>query len=201
MGVSADLDLCSVSQSPSQHKNISDINNNVKNISNGDEAGVSCCVLTPIDYDLNIFTNELVPLYGCKDTGEFSRFKSDGISAKSEIELNYSALEFPNEIWVMREPWEIGVKTAAVVPLVIIAILGNFLVMKIVIKSKALRQNPVNLFIFNMSIADLLCALIFPWVFLITDFYQQFVLGAFVCRTEGFFMGNFKCLSLPSLCF
>jgi hypothetical protein len=171
---------------------------------------LSCCHLSPVDFDVDVFTNNLVPIYGCKDechqysSGIWWNDSSRLLEAEPEqvdqnfelrLGINYSEHDFPNDIWNTRETWEISVKTVAIIPLVVIAILGNLAVIKIVLTKKAMRKNPVNLFIFNMSIADLLCALLFPWIFLVSDIYQRFVLGSFVCRFEGFVLGEL----LPNL--
>jgi hypothetical protein len=113
----------------------------------------------------------------------------DILGVQEYEELNYTLLNFPKDIWNAREDWEIITKTVAVLPLVIIAILGNLTVIRIVLKAR-LTKNPVNLFILNMSIADLLTALIFPWIFLVSDFYQRFVLGKAICKSEGFVLSK-----------
>jgi hypothetical protein len=38
-------------------------------------------------------------------------------------------------------------------------------------------RTSINIFIWNLAIADLLTILLFPWIILIIDLYQMFILG------------------------
>ena len=154
----------------------------------------SCCLLNPSSYDIDILTNNLIPIYNYKSGFYQNKILNDSSSGDQydyddSSEPDFSNLEFPNDIWNTRPEWEIVIKTIAVVPLVLLAIIGNLTVIRIVLKAR-LTKNPVNLFILNMSIADLLNALIFPWIFLVSDFYQRFVLGKIICKLEGFVLSK-----------
>ena len=48
----------------------------------------------------------------------------------------------------------------------------------------------MNLFIVNMACSDFISIVLLPWIVLYMDLYQNFVLGQFICLTEGFFRGN-----------
>lgn len=41
-----------------------------------------------------------------------------------------------------------------------------------------------------MALADLITLLIGPWMLLVNDCYQNYVLGAFFCKIQGFIQGK-----------
>ena len=99
---------------------------------------------------------------------------------------------FPAKIWYRVGNAEVAIKSAAVVPIALTAIFGNLAVIRILLQTK-LTRNPINKFILNLSISNFLCTLVFPWVILINHFYQNFMTGKFMCKTEGFFICKLSC--------
>jgi len=99
----------------------------------------SCCLLKPIRYELDIVTNNLIPIYKNRDL-ELNGDNNCSTTFRpyDENDINYPEIPFINDIWNTREPWEVATKTLAVIPLVIIAILGNLTVIRIVIKVKTM---------------------------------------------------------------
>nr|CAG4644317.1 EOG090X0DX7 [Lepidurus arcticus] len=91
----------------------------------------------------------------------------------------------PAPIWGIRARWEIVAKVTAFLPVIIVGVLGNALVIYLVITNRVLRT-PINVYILNLTIAELVGLTIFPCICMCTDFYQNYVLGGFVCKTEGF---------------
>ena len=155
---------------------------------------LTCCLLTVKGFDIDVLTIEVHPIYVLKAAAE--EYEEKVLLAVSDDyddtgDRDFSNYSFPSPIWNRLETWQVAVKSAAVAPVALIAILGNLAVIRILIKAR-LTRNPINLFILNMSIADLLIALIFPWVILVFHFYQNFMLGEFICRAEGFVLS--KCL-------
>ncbi|KAK9887810.1 hypothetical protein WA026_000125 [Henosepilachna vigintioctopunctata] len=98
---------------------------------------------------------------------------------------DYSEVNFINEIWVVKPLKEIIVELSIFLPVIIIGLSGNFLLIFTLATNKHLRT-PANLMIGNMALADMLSLLVHPWVYLITyDFFQNYILGPFICRTEA----------------
>lgn len=124
------------------------------------------------------------------ENGTFQAFsvdKDDDPDYHDESVFNSSDFCFPAKIWYRVGDVEIAIKSAAVIPIALTAIVGNLAVIRILSQTK-LTRNPINKFILNLSVSNFLCALVFPWVILINDFYNNFLLGDFMCRTEGFFI-------------
>ncbi|XP_054165202.1 substance-K receptor-like [Oppia nitens] len=91
-----------------------------------------------------------------------------------------------NPIWWIRPVWNVAAKSAAVLPVMVVGIFGNLAVICLILKLRPLRRSPVNLFILNMALADLLTTLFCPWIALVDNIYQIYVLGSFFCRLDGF---------------
>lgn len=51
-------------------------------------------------------------------------------------------------------------------------------------KNRHLRT-PTNMIIANMATADLTSLLIYPWMFLVSDFFQNYQFGEFGCKVDG----------------
>lgn len=113
--------------------------------------------------------------------------------------VDYSQYDFPNEIWFSLPEWEIAVKIAAFVPILVVGLLGNALMVTIIVRNRAL-QTPTNLLLANMSAADFLTLAICPVLFMFNNFYQEFQLGKFGCLAEGFLEGAFLVTAVFNLC-
>ncbi|XP_063228989.1 substance-P receptor isoform X3 [Bacillus rossius redtenbacheri] len=131
-----------------------------------------------------------IPCNGSADVSQLGRELDDRngyhVVVKSAVEFNYSAMVFPNVIWVQRPAWEIAAKSLAVVPLVICGVLFNVMLLSVVCKTRQLHT-PSNLLIANMAVADIATLLLCPWMLLCADLFQNYVLGEFGCKSHGFF--------------
>ena len=153
-------------------------------------SNLTCCLLTVKGFEIDVVSIEFHPIFVLTAAEEEYEEKVLSTADDNYDDDDFSNYSFPTPIWNRRESWEVGVKSAAVAPVALIAVLGNAAVIRILLKAR-LTKNPINLFILNMSIADLLCALIYPWVILVYHFYQNFMLGEFICRAEGFVLSKF----------
>lgn len=99
--------------------------------------------------------------------------------------MNVSGIDYPNEIWIRRQDWEVGVKSTALAPIVLFGIFGNITLLAVIIKSRPLKT-PTNLLILNMAITDMNTLIISTWMFLVRDIFQNYILGEFACKIEGF---------------
>ncbi|XP_054737098.1 neuropeptide FF receptor 2 isoform X2 [Anastrepha obliqua] len=100
--------------------------------------------------------------------------------------INYSDVNFPEDrIWTRIPDWDITLKISTFVPVIIFGFYGNFVILQLIVLNRALRT-PTNMLVVNMAIADMVTLLICPVMFMINDFYQNYQLGSFGCKTEGF---------------
>lgn len=86
---------------------------------------------------------------------------------------------------------QIGIKIATFIPFIILGIIGNFLLLNIIVRNRAL-QTPTNLLLANMASADLVTITVAPILFLYHDFYQMYPLGPVGCKMQGFIDGAYK---------
>lgn len=100
------------------------------------------------------------------------------------LQVDISKTPFINTIWVHRPISEIIVKITAVLPVIIFGITGNFFVLYVLLRNPHIRT-PINLLIGNMAAADFISILINPWLFLISDFLQNYPFGRIGCQGEG----------------
>ncbi|GFG38434.1 hypothetical protein Cfor_02471 [Coptotermes formosanus] len=99
--------------------------------------------------------------------------------------FNYSEYPFPNEIWIRKADWEIGLKTVAFIVVVMLGVMGNVLLLSVVLRNRSMRS-PTNLLIANMAVADLVTLILLPWVFICMDCFQNYILGEIGCKAQGF---------------
>lgn len=105
--------------------------------------------------------------------------------------INLSNVTFINDLWVIVPASQIIIQTSIFLPIVLWGVFGNLSLLYIIIKNKNL-QTPTNLLIANMALADFLTLLVYPWIFLASNFFQNYPLGAFGCRIDG----GFECTLL-----
>ena len=98
-----------------------------------------------------------------------------------------SNLSYPG-IVVGKPIWEIVLKTVFYVPVIVLAIVGNVLVMIVVARDKRMRTT-TNYYIVNLAVADCLVTLSCSWVHLLDDLTPRWVLGAFFCKFNTFAQG------------
>lgn len=96
------------------------------------------------------------------------------------------------KLWKQREPLDMTLKILLFAIIVIISGIGNSLIVYVVIKFEKTR-NCTNLFICNMAIADLLASLFCAYPGLATNLFQNYMLGPFYCKFEGFSKGIDNC--------
>ncbi|XP_059480439.1 QRFP-like peptide receptor [Neocloeon triangulifer] len=97
-----------------------------------------------------------------------------------------SEFPIPVDLWCVKPWWEITIKVLLFLPVVIGGVLGNAAILNAVRKNRLLRMAPLNLYIANLAACDLCALIIGPWLLMCIDSFQNFVLGAFFCKTEGF---------------
>ena len=107
-----------------------------------------------------------------------------------EADIDYSQYDFPNVIWIRRDDWEVAVKVTCFVPIIAASMLGNGLILYLIATSHQLLPSSINLFIGNLATADFIAILLFPWMILCMDLFQNFILGSVVCQIEGFLRGK-----------
>ncbi|KAL8565666.1 hypothetical protein ACOMHN_059682 [Nucella lapillus] len=112
------------------------------------------------------------------------------------VEAAYSPLMMPDvsnvsypEVIVSRPVWEIALKTAFYVPLILLAVVGNVMVMVVVARDKRMRTT-TNYYIVNLAVADCLVTLSCSWVHLLDDLTPHWILGAFFCKFNTFAQGQ-----------
>lgn len=90
--------------------------------------------------------------------------------------MNFSNIDFPFPLWIVRPPWECALKIGFFVPVIVVSLFGNGFVIYLMATNRFLRTS-INIFIWNLATADLLTILLFPWIILIIDLYQMYILG------------------------
>ncbi|XP_055856553.1 neuropeptide FF receptor 2 [Episyrphus balteatus] len=107
-----------------------------------------------------------------------------------EDSLDYSTLDFPEDrIWFRIPEWEVILKVTTFVPVIVFGIASNLIIVYLIIQNRALRT-PTNMLIANMAVADTAALLICPIMFMYNDFFQNYMMGPFGCKTEGFLQGS-----------
>ncbi|XP_076459384.1 QRFP-like peptide receptor [Babylonia areolata] len=105
-------------------------------------------------------------------------------ASKQMVMPDLSNFSYPGEV-VYKPVWEIALKTAFYVPLVVLAVVGNVMVVAVVARDKRMRTT-TNFYIVNLAVADCLVTLSCSWVHLLDDLTPQWVLGAFFCKFNTF---------------
>ncbi|XP_062554100.1 neuropeptide FF receptor 2-like [Armigeres subalbatus] len=135
------------------------------------------------------------PIISFDDSGKFVHYVTD-----EDLSLmNVSIYDYPREIWVTIPFWEILVKTVTFLPLITFGIFGNIALLCIIFTIRALRT-PTNMLIANLAVADLATLIICPVMFMLHDFYQNYVMGCVGCKLEGFLEGLLLITSVLCLC-
>lgn len=115
------------------------------------------------------------------------------------LQFDFSKWDFPEDrIWLHIPETEMIIKICTFVPVLIFGLVGNYIIIRLIVMNRALRT-PTNLIIANMAMADLLTLLICPTMFLINDFYQNYLLGSVGCKMEGFLEGAFLITAVLNL--
>ncbi|XP_046753346.1 neuropeptide Y receptor type 2 [Diprion similis] len=125
------------------------------------------------------------------NTGSFSLgqsiFKSQGTNYTDGILNDYfdtTQHYFPNDIWKVRPAWEVTLKVATMIPVVVVGLVGNISLMYVIIRTPTLHTT-TNILIANMALADFGTTLFCPWMFLCFDLFQNYIFGSIGCHLDG----------------
>uniref|UniRef100_A0A1I8N7I2 G-protein coupled receptors family 1 profile domain-containing protein n=1 Tax=Musca domestica TaxID=7370 RepID=A0A1I8N7I2_MUSDO len=122
-----------------------------------------------------------------------------GDKMSDDSQFDFSKWDFPEDrIWLHIPETEMIIKICTFIPVLIFGLVGNYIIIRLIVMNRALRT-PTNLIIANMAMADLLTLLICPTMFLINDFYQNYLLGSVGCKLEGFLEGAFLITAVLNL--
>lgn len=94
--------------------------------------------------------------------------------------------------WKDLPVWEVALKIGVVVLLMVLSLVGNGLVLIVLLKKKSLR-NVTNMFMVNLVLADILVTLSNPWIHVVEDLSERYMLGAFICKYSAVFQGECTC--------
>ncbi|KAH3892521.1 cholecystokinin receptor-like isoform X2 [Dreissena polymorpha] len=105
---------------------------------------------------------------------------------------NTSRLDYDNEInynypvpFKQVPLWEMILKITIYSLLLLIAIIGNILIMVVVARNKRM-QTTTNYFLVNLAVSDLLVTACCSWVRLVDDLTEGWVLGKVFCKLNSF---------------
>ena len=101
---------------------------------------------------------------------------------------NYSSFPYLGELKHV-PAWEAGIKIAGYAVIIVVALLGNLLVLVTVARTRRLHTT-TNFYIVNLAVSDLLVTLMCTWVHLVDDLTEGWVLGAFFCKFNTFAQGK-----------
>ncbi|BFZ02706.1 hypothetical protein BsWGS_05745 [Bradybaena similaris] len=110
-----------------------------------------------------------------------------------------SLIDYPKEI-KYKPLWEIVVKTLFYVPVIILAVIGNVIIIAVVAKNKWM-QTTTNYYIVNLAVADCLIAITCSWTHLVDDMTPFWILGSFFCPFNSFSQVLFLVASIFTLTF
>ena len=76
--------------------------------------------------------------------------------------------------------------------IMLFGIIGNVSIIIIILKNKLLRLQPINLFLLNLAISDLLHLCVSPILYLFENdvIFTNYFLGHICCLTTPFFRGK-----------
>ncbi|XP_037790442.1 substance-K receptor-like [Penaeus monodon] len=110
----------------------------------------------------------------------------------------FSDRDFPEDL-ATTPAWELGVRYGAATFLCVTGVLGNLCILVILLKNRLLLRTSVNLFILNMSVADLVTAAAGPLPYTARDTQQFWTLGETWCFPGGFLQMMVLMVSVLSL--
>ncbi|XP_050391461.1 neuropeptide FF receptor 2 [Patella vulgata] len=126
---------------------------------------------------------------GKNATGQPAINISDGLWSEDGDYMDYAAIDYsqrnyPEELRTI-PIWEMVLKIGFYVPVIVLALLGNLLVILVVARNKRMKTT-TNYYIVNLAISDLLVALSCSWVHLLDNLTDGWILGAFFCKFNTF---------------
>ncbi|XP_055626107.1 neuropeptide Y receptor type 2-like [Toxorhynchites rutilus septentrionalis] len=113
--------------------------------------------------------------------------------------INTTRHRYPDEIWEQLPVQDIATKLAILVPIVVFGVVGNLALLEVIVVNRSLRT-PTHLLIANLALVDVITLLLCPPMFLLHDFYQNYVLGPVGCKLEGLIEGGLLITSILTLC-
>lgn len=102
--------------------------------------------------------------------------------------FNFSRYPYPGRKSIP-VTWDVVVKCAFIVLIILVALVGNTLMIVIVTFSKKMRTT-TNYYILNLAVADLIIACVPTWVLLVMNVHLGWVLGEFLCKFNAFLIGK-----------
>ncbi len=127
----------------------------------------------------------------------FSNGSVDG--SEEDYLMDTHSVPYPGEIQ-SRPLWEIVLKCVAYGIIILLAFIGNLLVVFIVWQNKRMRTT-TNYFIVNLAVSDLMVTSSCTWVHLVDDLTEGWVLGAFFCKFNSFAQGELCKVDCQALLF
>ncbi|KAH8033563.1 hypothetical protein HPB51_013893 [Rhipicephalus microplus] len=91
--------------------------------------------------------------------------------------------------------WSEYVKIGAYLATIAVAAVGNTCVILTVALNRSLRTT-INCYLTNLAVADAIISMFCMWVYLVKNLSDWYVLGAFMCRIEGFAQSKYILLFL-----
>ncbi|GFO38817.1 substance-p receptor-like [Plakobranchus ocellatus] len=113
--------------------------------------------------------------------------------------LDYSQMDYPKEL-KYKPVWEMVVKTLFYIVAIVLALVGNIIVI-IVVAKNARMHTATNFYIVNLAVADCLVVLTCSWTHLVDDLTPFWVLGSFFCTFNTFSQGKWICVTMKFLVF
>jgi len=101
----------------------------------------------------------------------------------------FDTRDYPYPLHIEKRPlWEILVKSIFIIVIIVLALVGNILVVYIVWRNKRMRST-TNCFIVNLAVSDIMVTISCTWVRLVDDLTEGWVLGGFFCKFNSFAQG------------
>ena len=113
----------------------------------------------------------------------------DFLAGATIIEENLTQFPYPGSLPSPKPIWEILVKTLCYAVTIVLAIVGNLLIIIIVWRNRRMHTT-TNFYLVNLGVADLMVAGSCSWVHLTHDLTEGWVLGAFFCKFNSFAQGK-----------
>ncbi|KAK8756615.1 hypothetical protein V5799_000683 [Amblyomma americanum] len=93
--------------------------------------------------------------------------------------------------------WSEYIKIGAYLTTIAVAAVGNTCVILTVALNRSLRTT-INCYLTNLAVADAIISMFCMWVYLVKNLSDWYVLGAFMCRIEGFAQRNRSTAPIPA---
>lgn len=130
------------------------------------------------------------------DGDNMSNFSYDYLYDLPEEDLDalFKGMDYPGSKTIWREDLttlELTIKIMFLILIISVSIVCNMLVLVVLIKKKSMRT-VTHMLIINLAISDILVTLFAPWIHLVDDITEIWILGSFICKFQPFMQGNQK---------